>query len=81
MTRINGKLLSVSDVSFAGNEVPLNWETQKQTSFIFGGRQYNCTRGFFGLGGLSQLKLQALFDALIEKRQAITYIDDRKLHR
>ena len=52
MTRLNGKFFSVSDLSCAYHQVPLSPETQNLTSFIFGGRQYTCNRGFFGLCGL-----------------------------
>ena len=40
MTRINGKVFSVSDLSCAYHQVPPSPETQKLTSFIIGGRQY-----------------------------------------
>ena len=39
MTRVNGKVFSVSDLSCAYHQVPLSPETQKLTSFIIGGRQ------------------------------------------
>ena len=38
MTRVNGKIFSVSDLSCAYHQVPLSPETQKLTSFIIGGR-------------------------------------------
>ena len=79
MTRVNGKIFSVSDLSCAYHRVPLSPETQKLTSFIIGGRQYTCTRGFYGLCGLPNFfsRLMTIhFDPLIKKRQAITYIDD-----
>ena len=78
-TRVNGKLFSVSDLSCAYHQVPLSPETQKFTSFIIGGRQYNFTRGFYGLCGLANFfsgLLTIHFDPLIKKRQAITYNDD-----
>ena len=40
MTRINGKIFSVSNLSCAYHQIPLSPETQKLTSFIIGGRQY-----------------------------------------
>ena len=46
MTRVNGKVFSLSDLSCAYHEVPLSPETQKLTSFIIGGKQYTYTRGF-----------------------------------
>ena len=49
MTRVNGKVFSVSDLSCAYHQVPLSSETQKLTSFIIGGKQYTYTRGFYGL--------------------------------
>ena len=52
MTRVNGKLFSVSDLSCAYHQIPLSPETQKLTSFINGDRQYTYTRGFYGLCGL-----------------------------
>ena len=51
MTRVNGTLFSVSDLSCAYHQVPLSPQTQKLTSFIIGGRQYTYTRGFYGLCG------------------------------
>ena len=44
MTRVNGKVYSVSDLSCAYHQVPLSSETQKLTSFIIGGKQYTYTR-------------------------------------
>ena len=79
MTRVNGKIFSVSDLSCAYHQVPLSPETQKLTSFIIGGRQYTYTRGFYSLCGLPNFfsRLMTIhFDPLIRKKQAITYIDD-----
>ena len=53
MTRVNGKVFSVSDLSCAYHQVPLSSETQKLTSFIIGGKQYTYTSGFYGFCGLS----------------------------
>ena len=53
MTRVNGKVFSVSDLSCAYRQVPLRPETQKLTSFIISGKQYTYKRGFYGLCGLS----------------------------
>ena len=79
MTRVNGKIFSVSDLSCAYHQVPLSPETQKLTSFIIGGRQFTYTRGFYGLCGLPFFfsRLMTIhFDPLIKKKQVITYIDD-----
>ena len=79
MTRVNGKVFSVSDLFSAYHQVPLSSETQKLTSFIIGGKQYIYTRGFYGLCGLPNFfsRLMTIhFDPLIRKKQAITYIDD-----
>ena len=79
MTRANGKIFSVSDLSCAYHHVPLSPETQKLTSFIIGGRQYTNTRGLYGLCGLPNFfgRIMTIhFDPLIKKRQAITYIDE-----
>ena len=79
MTRVNGKVFSVSDLSCAYHQVPLSPETQKLTSFIIGGKQYTYTRGFYGLCGLPNFfsRLMTIhFPPLIRKKQAITYIDD-----
>ena len=75
MTRVNGKVFSVSDLSCAYHQVPLSTETQKLTSFIIGGKQYTYTRGFYGLCGLPNFfsRLMTIhFDPLIRKKQAIT---------
>ena len=79
MIRVNGKFFSVSDLSCAYHQVPLSPETQKLTSFIIGGRQYTYTIGFYGLCGLPNFfsrLMTILFEPLIKKKQAITYIDD-----
>ena len=49
MTRVNGKIFSVGDLSCAYHQVPLSPETQKLTSVFIVGRQYTYTRGFYGL--------------------------------
>ena len=79
MTRVNGKIFSISDLSRAYHQVPLSTETQKLTSFFIVGRQYTYTRGFYGLCGLPIFfsRLMTIhFDPLIRKNQAIRYIDD-----
>ena len=79
ITRVNGKLFSVSDLSHANHQVPLSVETQKLTNFITGGRQYTFTRGFYGLFDLPNCFSRLLtrhFEPLIKKKQAINYIDD-----
>ena len=79
MTRVNGKIFSVSDLLCAYHRVPLSPETQKVTSFIISGKQYTYTRGFFGLCELPNFfrRLMTIhFDHLFKKKQAITNIDD-----
>ena len=79
MTRVNGKLFSVSHLSCTYQQAPLSSETQKLTRFIIGGRQYFFTRGSYGLCGLPNIfsRLMTIrFDTLIRKKQAIIYIDD-----
>ena len=79
MTRVNGKVFSVSDLSCAYHQVPLSPETQKLTSFIIGRKQYTYARGFYGFCGLPNFfsRLMTIhFDPLNRKKQAITYIDD-----
>ena len=79
MTRVKGKVFSVSDLSCAYHQVPLSPETQKLTSFIIGGIQYTYTRGFYGLCGLPNFFSRLMtrhFDILIQRKQDITYIDD-----
>ena len=79
MTRVNGKVFSVRDISSAYYQVPLSPETKKLTSFILGGKQYTYTRGLFGSCGLPNFfsRLMTIHsDPLIMKKQAITYIDE-----
>ena len=79
MTKVNGKVFSVSDLSCAYHQVPLSPETQKLTSFIIGGKHYTNTRGFYGLCGLPNFfggLMTTHFDLLSKKKQAMTYIDD-----
>ena len=77
MTRVNGKVFSVSDLSCAYHQVPLSPETEKLTSFIISGKQYTYTRGFYDLCGLPNFFCRLMtihFDPIIRKKQAITYI-------
>ena len=79
---VSGKVFSVSDASCAYHQVPLSPETQKLTSFIFGGKQYTYTGGFYGLCGLPNFfsRLMTIhFYPLIKQKQVITYIDDTKM--
>ena len=79
MTRVNGKVFSVSDLSCAYHQVPLSSETQKLTRFKIGGKHYTYSRGFYGLCGLPNFFTRLMtihFDPLIRIKQAITYIDD-----
>ena len=81
MTRVNGKSLSVSDLSCASHQAPLSSKIQKVTSFMIGGKQYTYRRGFYGLCRFANFfsRLMAIhFDSLYNKKQAITYIDDGK---
>ena len=52
MTRVNGKVFSVSDILSAYHQVPLSPETQTLTIFIIEGKLYTYTRRFYGLCGL-----------------------------
>ena len=73
MTRVNGKVFSVSDLSCAYHQVPVCPETQKLISFINGGKQYTYTCGFYSLCGLPNFFSQLMtihFDPLIKKKQS-----------
>ena len=79
ITRVNGNVFSVSDLSCAYHQVPLSPETQKLTSCIIGRKQYTYTRGFYGSWGLPNFFSRLMtkhFHPIIKKKQAITYIDD-----
>ena len=79
MTRVNGKVFSVSDLSCSYHQVPLSPEAQKLTSIMIGGKQYTYTRGFKGFCGLPNFfsRLMTInFDPLNKKKRAITDIDD-----
>ena len=79
MSRVNGKVFSVSDLSCAYHQVPLSPETQIVTSFMVAGKQYTYTSGFNGLCGLPNFFSQLMtihFDHFIKKKKTITYIDD-----
>ena len=74
-TPVNGKFFSVSGLPCAYHQIPLSPETQKLFSFIFGGRQYAYTRGFYGLCGLPNFFSRLMkihFEPLIKRKQAIT---------
>ena len=79
MTRVNGKIFPVIDLSCAFHQVPLSPEPQKLESFVISGRQFIYARGFNGLCRIPKVfsRLMTIeFHPLIEKKQAITYIDD-----
>ena len=80
MTRVNGKVFSVSDLSCAYHQVPLSLETQKLTSFTR--KTVHLHTWILWVMWTPKL-FQPLndgsfvhFDPLIKKKQAITYIDD-----
>ena len=82
MTRVNGKVFSLTDLCCAYHQVPLSTETQKLTSFIFGGKEYTYIRGLYGLCGIPNFISRLLtihFHPLMKQKQAITYIDDTKM--
>ena len=78
MTRVNGKIFSLSDLFCSYHQVPLTPETQMLTTSITFGKKYTYTCGFYGLCGLPNFFSQLMtfpFDPLIRKKQAITYND------
>ena len=82
MTKVNGEVFSLTDLSCAYRQVPLSPETQKLTRLMFSGEQYTYKRGFYGLCGLPNIfsRLMTIhFDPLIKRKQTVTYIDDTKL--
>ena len=82
MTSVNGQVFSVSHLSCAYHQVPLNPETQNLTGFIISGKQYTYKRGFYGLCGLPNFSSRLMtihFDSLIKKKPAINYIDDETM--
>ena len=79
MTRVNGKFLSVNDLSCAEHQVSMRPATQKLNSFIIGAKQYTNTRELYDLCGLPIFFSQLMtinFDPLIKKKQVFNYIDD-----
>ena len=76
MTRFDGNVFLVSDLSCAYHQVPLSPETQNLTSFIIGGKQYTYARGFYSFWGLPNFfnRLMTIhFDPLIkESKQSRT---------
>ena len=82
MTRFNGIYFTASDLSCAYHQVPLTPETQKLTSFVKGWKQYTYQVGIYGLCGLPQRfsrMMAIIFELLIKKKKAITYLDDSLL--
>jgi len=78
LNKISGKIFSIFDMSCAYHQVPLE-ETQKLVSFVIDGVQYKFLRGFYGLSGLPSFFSRIMlltFRPLIEKKEALTYIDD-----
>ena len=79
LDRVHGKYFCTTDMSCAYHQVPLTEETKKLVSFVVGGLQYTFNRGFYGLGGLPNFftcEMTKCFRALIEKRKALSYLDD-----
>ena len=80
--KVNGKVFTVSDLSYAYHQVPLSPETQKLTSVIVCGKQYIYplyTRRFYELCRLPNFfsRLTTIhFEPLVKKEQGTTYIDD-----
>ena len=79
LTRLTGKIFSVSDLSNAYHQVPLTEESQKCTVFVTGNKHYTYRRGFYGLSGLPNFLRQQMvlsMAPLIKTNQALTNIDD-----
>ena len=79
LTRLTGKIFSVSDFSNAYHQVPLTEEIQKCIAFVIGNKKYTYCRGFYGPSGLPNFfsRLMALSMApMIKPNQTLTYIDD-----
>ena len=79
LTKLTGKIFSVSGLSNAYHQVLLTEESQKCTAFVNRNKQYNYCRVFSGLSGLPNFfsRLMTLSMApLIKTNQALTYIDD-----
>ena len=70
ITRVNGKVFLVSDLSSDCHQVPLSPETQKLTSFIISGKLYTYT-DFYGLCGLQMFFNRLItthFDPLVKEK-------------
>ena len=79
MTRVNGRFLSLTDLSSAYHQNSQSSEIQKLTSIIIDGKRYTYARGFYGFFGIpnfSSWVITIQFDPLIDKKHAVTYIDD-----
>ncbi len=79
ITRVRGQYFTTSDLSSAYHQVPLTDETKKLVSFVIGNKQYTFEKGFYGLSGLPNFFSRIMtihFAPLIEKGDAISYIDD-----
>ncbi|MCP4483077.1 MAG: RNA-directed DNA polymerase, partial [Flavobacteriaceae bacterium] len=79
LNRIHGKYFSSTDMSSAYHQVPLSEDAQKLVSFVIGDKQYKYVRGFYGLSGLPNFFSRLMithFREIIEKNEALAYIDD-----
>ena len=79
LTRVNGKIFTTSDMANAYHQVPLTEATSKLCSFVIGDKQWTYRKGFYGLAGLPHFFsriMTMIFEPLIKKQNAITYIDD-----
>jgi hypothetical protein len=79
LNRIHGEYFSVTDMSCAYHQVPLDEETQQLVSFVIGDCQLKFVRGFYGLSGLPNYFSRIMtmqFKSLIQRKDALAYLDD-----
>ena len=79
LTRLKGNIFSTSDMASAYHQVPLTDSTQKLCTFVIGDRQWKFKVGLYGLAGLPNFfsrVMTMIFEPLIRRGAALTYIDD-----
>ena len=79
LARANKKYKCAIDLGYAYAHTPLDEETIKPTSFLFGDKLFAFIRCFYGLKGLRNFftkQMMTFFKTLIEQGFALVYIDD-----
>ena len=79
LTKIDGEYFSIADMNSAYNQMPLDRNSRRLTTFVIGNQQYEFKRLFYGISiGPAAFSsfMSKIFRPLIQQNRLIAYLDD-----